>query len=220
MSGQKNLNPLLKKMIISAVVLGTFAVVGTTMVAVTFDQTKEQIAENQKQATLKSLHQLVPSSTHDNDIFKDTLQVTSIEFLGSKKPVTVYRARKNKQPIAAILTTIAPDGYTGKITLLVAIKYDASIAGVRVIKHKETPGLGDVIEIEKSNWILQFDNSSLTNPIEKQWKVKRDGGDFDQLTGATITPRAIVKAIHKALLFYKQQRDKLFIQMPEKLSKQ
>jgi len=211
MSDQKNLNPLLKKMIISAVVLGIFAVVGTTMVAVTFDQTKEKIAENHKQATLKSLHQLIPPSTHDNDIFNDTLQVTSLEFLGSKKPVTIYRARKNKQPIAAILTTIAPDGYTGKITLLVAIKYDASIAGVRAIKHKETPGLGDVIEIEKSNWILQFDNSSLTNPIEKQWKVKRDGGNFDQLTGATITPRAIVKAIHKALLFYKQQRDKLFI---------
>ena len=217
MSDQKNLNPLLKKMIISAVVLGMFAVVGTTMVAVTFDQTKEKIAENHKQATLKSLHQLIPPSTHDNDIFNDTLQVTSLEFLGSKKPVMVYRARKNKQPIAAILTTIAPDGYTGEITLLVAIKYDASIAGVRVIKHKETPGLGDVIEIEKSNWILQFDNSSLTNPIEKQWKVKRDGGNFDQLTGATITPRAIVKAIHKALLFYKQQRDKLFVQTSAKL---
>jgi len=211
MSSQKNLNPLLKKMIISAVVLGTFAVVGTTMVAVTFDQTKEQIAENQKQATLKSLHQLIPPSTHDNDIFNDTLLITSLEFLGSKKPVTVYRARKNKQPIATILTVIAPDGYTGTITLLVAINYNGVLAGVRVVKHKETPGLGDAIEIEKSNWIMQFNNASLLNPESKNWKVKRDGGHFDQLTGATITPRAIVKAIHKALLFYKQQHDKLFI---------
>jgi len=210
MSEQKQLNPLLKKMIISAVLLGVFAIVGTTMVAFTFDQTKEQIKENQKQATLRSLHQLIPPDKHDNNLFTDTLSITNFEMLGSKKPVTVFRARKNNQPVAAILTAIAPDGYTGKITLLVAIKYDGTLAGVRVVKHKETPGLGDAIEIEKSKWILQFNDKSLTNPTDKKWNVKRDGGEFDQLTGATITPRAIVKAVHKALLFYKQQHDKLF----------
>lgn len=204
-------NPLIRKMLVSAVVLGVFAIVGTAMVSFTFENTKEQIAENQKQATLKSLHQLVPPNKHDNDLFTDTLEVSNLKLLGSKYPVTLYRARKNKKPVAAILTAVAPDGYTGKITLLVAINYNGNLAGVRVIKHKETPGLGDAIEIEKSNWITQFDTKSLTNPTKKQWKVKRDGGQFDQLTGATITPRAIVKAVHKALLFYKQQRDKLFI---------
>ena len=204
-------SPLVTKMIISAVVLGVFAIVGTTMVAFTFEQTKEQIAENQKQATLKSLHQLIPPNKHDNDIFTDTLSITNLELLGSKNPVTIFRARKNNKPIAAILTAVAPDGYTGKITLLVAINYNGSLAGVRVVKHKETPGLGDAIEIEKSKWITQFDKKSLSNPAKKYWKVKRDGGEFDQLTGATITPRAIVKAVHKSLLFYKQQRDKLFI---------
>lgn len=207
------LNPLIKKMIISSVVLGLFAVVGTTMVAFTFDQTKEQIAENYRQATLKSIHQLIPPSKHDNDIFVDTLSVTNLKLLGSKNAVTLYRARKNNQPVAVILTAIAPDGYSGKIKLLVAINYNGSLAGVRVVNHKETPGLGDAIEIEKSKWILQFDNKSLSNPTAKKWKVKRDGGQFDQLTGATITPRAIVKAVHKALLFYKQQRDKLFIKV-------
>lgn len=205
-------SPLLKKMLISAIVLGTFAVVGTAMVAFTFEQTKEQIAENQKQATLKSIHQLITPSELDNDIFTDTLKVTDLSLLGIKDPVTVFRARKNHKPVAAILTAIAPDGYTGKITLLVAINYDGSLAGVRVVDHKETPGLGDAIEIEKSKWILQFKNKSLENLTEKLWKVKRDGGQFDQLTGATITPRAVVKAVHKALLFYKQQRDKLFVQ--------
>jgi len=208
---KSQLSPLIKKMLVSAIVLGTFAIVGTAMVAFTFDQTKDQIAENQKQATLNSLHQLITPAKHDNDIFTDTINVTNLKLLGSKDPVIVFRARKNNKPVAAILTVIAPDGYTGKITLLVAINYDASLAGVRAVNHKETPGLGDAIEIEKSKWILQFNNKSLSNPTEKYWKVQRDGGQFDQLTGATITPRAIVKAVHKALLFYKQQRDKLFI---------
>lgn len=204
------LNPLLRKMIVSAIVLGVFAITGTTMVAFTFEQTKDQIAENQKQATLKSLHQLIPPNKHDNDLYTDTLEITNLELLGSKKSVTLYRARNKKKPVAAILTAVAPDGYTGKITLLVAVNYNGTLAGVRVVKHKETPGLGDAIEIEKSKWITQFDKKSLSNPAKKYWKVKRDGGEFDQLTGATITPRAIVKAVHKALLFYKQQRDKLF----------
>lgn len=212
MSASKNiqLSPLLKKMIISAIVLGLFAIGGTTMVAFTFEQTKNQIKENHRLAILRSLHQLVKPSEHDNDIFTDTIQVTNKKLLGSKYPVTVFRARKNGKPVAAILTATAPDGYTDKISILVAIKYNGELAGVRVVNHKETPGLGDAIDIEKSNWILQFNNKSLDTPGEKNWKVKRDGGKFDQLTGATITPRAIVKAVHKALLFYQQQGDKLF----------
>jgi len=204
------LNPMLRKMIVSAVLLGAFAVLGTTMVAVTFDQTKEKIQQNQKLATLRSLHQLVPPASHDNDIFNDTISISNLDLLGSKQAVTIYRARKQNKPVAAILTIIAPDGYTGKISLLVAINHSGELAGVRVIKHKETPGLGDAIEIEKSDWIHQFMNKSLNNPAAKNWKVKKDGGKFDQFTGATVTPRAIVKAVHKALLFYKQQGDTLF----------
>jgi len=207
----KRSHPLLQKMIISAVVLGLFSIAGTAMVAFTYEQTKDQIKENHRQAMLKSLHQLITPAEHDNEIFTDVIHVKNLKLLGSKKPITVFRARKKGKPVAAILTAVAPDGYTGKIFLLVAINYDGSLAGVRVINHKETPGLGDAIEIEKSNWITQFKNVSLTNPTEKNWKVKRDGGYFDQLTGATITPRAVVKAVHKALLFYKQQGDKLFV---------
>jgi len=202
---------LLQKMLISAMVLGTFAIVGTTMVAFTFDQTKEQIKENHKQATLKSIHQLIPPVMHDNDLFTDIIRITDLKLLGSKEPVTIFRARRDNKPVAAILKVIAPDGYTGKIYILVAINYNGKLAGVRVVNHKETPGLGDAIEIEKSDWILQFNDRSLVNPTKKNWRVKRDGGHFDQLTGATITPRAIVKAVHKALLFYKQHRDELFI---------
>lgn len=205
-------NPLFKKMLISAFLLGTFAVIGTSMVAFTFEQTKEQIEENHKQATLRSLHQLIPPLLHDNDLYSDVTYITHLELLGSKDPVTVFRARKKNKPVAAILKVVAPDGYTGKIHILVAIKFNGKLAGVRVVNHKETPGLGDAIEIEKSNWILQFDGYSLLNPTSKNWRVKRDGGHFDQLTGATITPRAIVKAVHKALLFYKQHRDTLYVE--------
>lgn len=214
MSASKNtpMSPLIQKMIISAIVLGVFAIGGTTMVAFTFEQTKEQIKENHRQAILRSLHQLITPEEHDNDIFTDTIEVTDRKLLGSKYPVTVFRARKKGKPVAAILTAIAPDGYTDKISILVAIKHNGELAGVRVVNHKETPGLGDAVDIEKSDWILQFNNKSLAKLDEKKWKVKRDGGTFDQLTGATITPRAIVKAVHKALLFYKQQGDKLFIE--------
>lgn len=202
---------LLRNMIISSILLGLFAIAGTTMVVLTFDYTKDRIKENYRQATLKSLHQLINENEHDNDLFNDTLTVQDKKLLGSKDPVTVYRARKNNKPVAAILTAVAPNGYTGKIVILVAIRYDGSLAGVRVVNHKETPGLGDAIEIEKSNWVLMFNNKSLTQPAQKDWAVKRDGGQFDQLTGATITPRAIVKAVHNALLYYQQHRDKLFL---------
>ena len=105
---------------------------------------------------------------------------------------------------------MAPDGYSGNIHLLVAIKYDGTLAGVRVVNHKETPGLGDAVEAERSNWILGFTGKSLTNPGKKGWAVKRDGGQFDQFTGATITPRAVVKAVYKTLEYYQQHKTQLF----------
>ena len=123
---------------------------------------------------------------------------------------TVYRARKDGAPVAAVFTSIAPNGYSGTIKLLVGVYYDGSLAGVRVINHKETPGLGDKINEKKTNWILKFKGLSLTNPVESQWAVKKDGGEFDQFTGATITPRAVVTAVKKSLQFFEQNRDELF----------
>ncbi|MDH5572691.1 MAG: electron transport complex subunit RsxG [Gammaproteobacteria bacterium] len=199
-----------KNMSISAILLGLFAVLGVGMVSLTYNSTADRIEQNNRNMLLKSLHQLIKPEQHDNDIFRDTIAVTDQALLGSKKPVTIYRARMNDEPVAVIINTIAPDGYSGNIHLLVAIQYDGQLAGVRVVKHRETPGLGDAIEITRSNWILSFNGKSLRNPDKKGWAVKRDGGEFDQFTGATVSPRAIVNAVHNSLVYFKQHKESLF----------
>jgi electron transport complex protein RnfG len=130
--------------------------------------------------------------------------------LGTDEAVTVYRARREGKPIALVMAPVAPDGYSGAIKLLIGIGYDGTLTGVRVSAHHETPGLGDAIDEERSDWIFGFDGKSLDNPPLDRWRVKRDGGAFDQLTGATITPRAIVKAVKKSLLYYREHRADLF----------
>ena len=201
---------VVRNMIISAIVLALFAIAGTFFVAYTYDNTIDKINENKRHELLKAFHVLISSETHDNDIFNDIIQIQNKSLLGSKKPVTVYRARKENKPVAVIINSVAPDGYNGNIELLVAINYDGDLAGVRVVDHKETPGLGDAIEEKRSDWITKFALKSLTNPDKKGWAVKRDGGEFDQFTGATITPRAIVKAVYNTLRYYKEHRDTLY----------
>jgi electron transport complex protein RnfG len=195
--------------------LGLFAVVATTIVAFTEQQTRDQIKENERIALMKALNALVPASQYDNDILTDTLTVAADDLLGSKTETLVYRARKQGEDVASIFTVTAPDGYSGRIKILVGINADSSLAGVRVIEHKETPGLGDKVDEQRTDWILQFKGLSLTQPDSALWKVKKDGGEFDQFTGATITPRAVVKAIKKSLLYFEQHRDTLFAKREE-----
>lgn len=199
-----------KHIVTTSLLLGVFAIVGTFMVALTFEETEKRIADNEYQALLRTLNALVPAESYDNDITTDTIRVTSKPLLGNRKPLTIYRARMEGKPVAAVITTVAPDGYNGAIKLLVAIRYDGTVSGVRVLNHRETPGLGDAIEIERSDWIRSFDDHSLRNPDELGWRVKKDGGIFDQFTGATVTPRAVVKAVRNALQYFEQRRDELF----------
>lgn len=194
----------------STVILGLFAMIGTALVAFTFDVTRERIAATERADLLRNLHRIVPAERHDNDLFADTVQVVAPEFLGTSAPVTVYRARMDDKPVAVVLSPVAPDGYSGDIHLLIGIYEDGTLAGVRVISHRETPGLGDFIEESRSDWILKFTGRSLQAPAEAQWGVKKDGGVFDQFTGATITPRAVVKAVRKALVYFRQYKDELF----------
>lgn len=196
-------------MLIGGLILGLFAVAGTGLVALTYDGTAERIAENEREYLLRSLHQIIPPDSHNNDIYTDVIQVRD-PLLGTSQSVAVYRARRDKEPVAAVLASVAPDGYGGAIKLLVGINYDGTIAGVRVVSHKETPGLGDAIEAERSPWILGFNGHSLGDPDEKGWKVKKDGGVFDQFSGATITPRAVVKAVANTLRYFKSHRKALF----------
>jgi electron transport complex protein RnfG len=193
-----------------ALVLAAFALVGTTLLALTYSATKDNIAASEKKAKLALIAQILPPALYDNDIIRDAAELQAIAELGTAEPTLVYRARKEGQAVAAVLEVVAPDGYAGKIKLLVAIKSSGEVSGVRVVAHKETPGLGDYIEIAKNSWIKVFDGTSLDKHPSKEWKVKKDGGQFDYMTGATITPRAVIKAVHKALVWYSNNQEKVF----------
>ncbi|MDO8416116.1 MAG: electron transport complex subunit RsxG [Agitococcus sp.] len=194
----------------SAITLSVFALIATGMVAGFHALTDQRILQSQQQSLTESLNALVLSSQYNNDLLHDTITIQDNDLLHLEQPETVYRARKNGLPVAVIFPVIAPDGYSGKIRLLVAINTNGELAGVRVLAHKETPGLGDAIDIDKSSWILDFNHKSLLSPSADGWYVKKDNGVFDQFTGATITPRAVVKAVHNALLYYQLHQQTLF----------
>jgi electron transport complex protein RnfG len=199
--------------LIASAILAAFAVFGTSLVTLTHAFTKERIESNEREALLHSLHALVPSESIDNDIITDMITVKAKGRLGSEE-TTVYRGRKLEQPVAVVLNTIVPNGYSGPIKLLVAVRYDGTLGGVRVISHKETPGLGDKVEESRSDWIYSFEGKSLQNPPIEKWGVKRDGGVFDQFTGATVTPRAIVKAVKQTLLYVRDNTEALYDRSP------
>lgn len=194
----------------TALNLAVFALFGTAILAFTYVQTHDRIAQSIDAEKFKLISQIVPQTLFDNDIIKDTTQIAPDPLLNNEDTTTAYRARLGNDPSVLVLEAVAPDGYSGKIALLIAIKSDGELAGVRVVAHKETPGLGDYIEIARSQWIRGFDGKSLEKYHDADWKVKKDGGQFDYMAGATITPRAVVKATHKALQYYAQHRDTLF----------
>ncbi|MEJ1359024.1 MAG: electron transport complex subunit RsxG [Candidatus Sedimenticola sp. (ex Thyasira tokunagai)] len=198
-----------KRILIAGLLLAMFSAAGTGLVAFTHQQTKERIAANEREALLRSLTALVPESTIDNDIVSDRTTVNSRELLGGEA-VDVYLGRKSGEPVAAVFASVVPDGYSGPIKLLVAVRVDGTLGGVRVVSHKETPGLGDKVEERRSDWVYSFNDKSLDNPDISRWKVKRDGGIFDQFAGATITPRSIVNAVKNTLIYFREQGGPLF----------
>ncbi len=200
----------MRDILLAGGILLAFALSGVGLVSWTFQGTVDRIEQNQREALLQELQQLVPPDRYDNALTDDTLDVEDNGLLGMHGTVTAYRARMDDEPVAVILPAKARDGYTGPITLLVGIYADGRIAGVRVVDHSETPGLGDAIEPRRSNWINQFVGQSLDDPDTAEWAVKRDRGAFDQLTGATVTARAVVRAVRDALLFYDQFGEELF----------
>lgn len=189
--------------IIAGLILGTFAVGGVGLVAVTHGLTLERIAANERAATLCKVAAIIPTEQMDNDPLQDLIEVSAPDLLGGETS-RVYRIRGGGRPLAVVLDPVIPDGYMGPIKLLISILADGTLGGVRVLSHRETPGLGDKIELAKSDWVLGFSGKSLKNPPEAQWKVKRDGGVFDQFAGATITPRSIVEAVRNTLRFVEQ----------------
>jgi Na+-translocating ferredoxin:NAD+ oxidoreductase subunit G len=199
-----------KASIYTALNLLFFAVIGTALLAITYQLTHDPIARSEEKEKLKLVTQIAPAETYDNDIIKDSAELAADKLLGNDDTTVAYLGRLKDQPSIAVMQVIAPDGYSGKISLIISIHSDGKIGGVRVISHKETPGLGDYIEIARNKWITVFDGTSLEQPKDSDWKVKKDGGQFDYMAGATITPRAVVKAVHKALQYYAQHSEELF----------
>jgi electron transport complex protein RnfG len=195
-----------------ALTLAIIAAVLTALVALVASFTRERILGNEQAWIRQRLDALVPPATHDNDLLADSIAVSAPDLLGSAQPVKIYRARRAGAPVAAVLRPIAPDGYRGPIELLVAIGQDGRLIGVQVIRHQETPGLGDAFESRDVHWLDGFRSRSLTDPPPPRWTVRRDGGDFDAFTGATITPRAIVKAVRNALEYYQRNSRQIFDQ--------
>lgn len=189
-----------KSIVRNGALLGLFAVITTGLIAVTHFSTKSRI-ETQQAHKLKSLiNEVFPQDRHDNAILDDCIQLSS-PLLGSTEAQTIYRAKRQDEPVGFVVTTIAPNGYSGQIKMIVGITLDLEILGTRVIEHKETPGLGDKIDLAVSDWILSFSNKTFSDDNARQWQVKKDGGQFDQFTGATITPRAVVGSVANTARF-------------------
>ena len=195
--------------------LALFAFISVFFVAITDKLTANKIAENQAAMLLRALNEIALEDSYDNDLIASKA-ILSRAGSGFVSNTPVYLATKAGKPATAIFEVTTNKGYSGAITLLVGVNaMDKTVTGVRVVKHKETPGLGDKMEIaktppNKTPWVFDFNNKSLTNPELSAWNVKKDNGDFDQFTGATITPRAIVNVVKSTLLYAQDNMDALF----------
>jgi electron transport complex protein RnfG len=185
---------------LSGTVLALFAAITSVAIGWTYLGTKAQIDLEVRRAEARQLLEIFPPDTHDNDIVDDVFEVAAeTALLGIRETRQGYRVRQVNKVIGVILPATARDGYSGDIRALIGVRLDGSVAGVRVVAHRETPGLGDKVDLRKSDWILDFNERSLTNPVLSGWNVEKEGGVFDQFTGATVTPRAVILATRRAL---------------------
>lgn len=194
----------------SAFILAVLAAVCTAIVATTYRGTAERIAANAQAHLEQSLAPVLAGLDYDGKLSESTLVIPLPHELPGSEAITVYRVYADNKPVAALFVVTARDGFAGPIKLLVGISAAGTITGVRVLEHRETPGLGDLIDSSRSDWVLQFNGRSLQDPKAPGWLIRRDGGEFDQLTGASITPRAVIKAIRDTLLYFDSHRDAVF----------
>ncbi|SFU89427.1 electron transport complex subunit RsxG [Xenorhabdus koppenhoeferi] len=182
------------------ITLAIFAACTTGLTAIVYSLTKDRIAEQAAIQHKTLLDQVVPPALYDNQMQNECYLVTN-NALGNKQTHRLYLARKNGIPAAAALESTAPDGYSGAIQLLVGADFSGKVLGVRVTEHHETPGLGDKIDTRIADWIYAFSDKKVMSKNDPNWAVKKDGGEFDQFTGATITPRAVVNAVKRTALY-------------------
>lgn len=190
--------------------VGLIAAGTAFVVTASYEFSKDRIAANERARLLRNLYSVLDAALAAQDLNPVRVSATDRALLGSAEPIDVFIPMAAGRPVAAIFASIAPDGYNAPIQLLVGVTLDARIMGVRVVRHRETPGLGDLIDIAKSDWIRQFDGRSLGDPEPALWAVEKDEGAFDSLTGATVTPRAVVGAVKNTLAYFSAHREALF----------
>ncbi|MDX1590099.1 MAG: electron transport complex subunit RsxG [Oleiphilaceae bacterium] len=195
--------------------LALFALFTAGLIALTQSATQERIQQQQREARAGALREILPSEQHDNALLEDRFTLPDDPRLGHKAPAEGWRARRDGRVTAVLMPVIAPEGYSGDIHLLVGIDRDGELLGVRVTQHQETPGLGDRIETRKSDWIHDFRGRSLGDPPREGWRVAPDGGEFDAFSGATITPRAVVRAVRRALEVFREHRSLMLDEGPD-----
>lgn len=204
-----SLAELKKRISYQSLLLAGFALLASALLGLADYNTRDVIKLRLEEDLRASLAEVIPDSLYDNNLLEDTVYVDSKDDGVGEDETLVYLGRKEGKVNAVSFRLVAPGGYSGAINLIMGLDKDGNVLGVRVISHAETPGLGDKIEVSKSNWILNFEGHSLQNLTIEQWAVRKDGGVFDQFSGATITPRAIVKAVYQGLLFFKHHRAEL-----------
>lgn len=193
----------------NAVILGIFALLSTGLISGTYLLTQDTIAEQGNKQLVKRLNQVITLESHDNDLTQSCQLIQDQDALGTSEPLSLFIATQKGKLTGGAIEAIAPDGYSGDIKILVGFDKDANVSGVRILRHQETPGLGDKISKRITNWVDAFIGKKPSDENDPTWAVKKDGGEFDQFTGATITPRAVVKAIKKASLYYQKHQDEL-----------
>jgi electron transport complex protein RnfG len=193
----------------NSILLGIFAAATTAGIASTYLGTKDIITAQKRAAEEEALLEIFPDSRHDNSMLDSTIDVSDSTYLKLKETKSIFVATQGDKTVGFIIPAIAPEGYTTQLELIVGVNVDGSIAGVRVLSHRETPGLGDKVDLSKSDWVLGFNDKSLSNPAPARWKVKKDKGHFDQFTGATITPRAVTKAVFDTLNYFENNKKHL-----------
>jgi electron transport complex protein RnfG len=190
--------------------LAAIAAICATLVAATHRLTTERIAANEQAWLEQSLLPALGNVDYDGSITESRFTVEPPHGLPGNDPAIIYRAYSAGAPVAALFAVTATGGYAGPIRILVGVEVGGAVTGVRILEHRETPGLGDGIEASRSGWVQQFDGRSLGNPPAGAWQLRVDGGDFDQLTGASVTPRAVIKAIRETLLYFDAHQAEIF----------
>ena len=201
--------------LLSGVAAAAVALAAFYAVHAAYDWSDERIAANERARVVARLNSVLEPALRGRDLTTTRLAVVDEEHLGTAAPVDVFVLTDRGAPMATVFAAVAPHGYNAAIDLLIGVAPIGTVTGVRAVRHRETQGLGDAIDVAKSDWMLQFDSKALTAPALEHWAIEQDEGEFDAISGATVTSRAVVTAVKNTLLYFDAHRDELYTRAAE-----